>query len=218
MKSVFLIKKETNKIVLFFGGWATEPAYFRHLQSSDYSVCMFYDYSNDIDLKSVRDIASHYKEVNVVAWSFGVWVANRAMQNVVINKAIAINGTLQPVDNQYGIPDVIFNRTVENLSEISRRKFNLRMCGSKEAFQKYSRTKTQRTFDDIRAELVNLKKLFETHTDNDNIFNSSIISKNDNIFPLENQKAFWEKKIEIKIINSSHFPFFDFDNWNKLID
>ena len=82
---------------------------------------------------------SAYKEVTVVAWSLGVFVATLALAGLrlPIVRAVAINGTLFPMHDTLGIPPKIFLGTLENLSEEGRKRFNRRMCGSREVLRMY---------------------------------------------------------------------------------
>lgn len=57
----------------------------------------------------------------VFAWSFGVYAAAYWLrkENLSPTMAVAINGTLSPIDDELGIPVGVFNGTLENLSEKS---------------------------------------------------------------------------------------------------
>lgn len=129
-----------------------DAAPFAHLHRAGYDVVVLWDYrSFAIDWSFI----SPYKEVCVVAWSFGVYAA--AVTTVAlearITKRIAVNGTLYPVDRRRGIPEPVFNGTLEGLSQRGMEKFYRRMAGGNEAFKKFEAVMPQRHIDELREEL-----------------------------------------------------------------
>ena len=79
----------------------------------DYMIC--YDYRTlDFDYS----IFDRYRQVNVVAWSMGVWMGSLILSQVSRDKvfSLAFNGTTYPIDNLEGIPR-------EHLSGYSRRTY-----------------------------------------------------------------------------------------------
>ena len=113
MKQVYIIKKNNPKLLLFFAGWAADETPFKQYcpQGMDYMIC--YDYRTlDFD----TSILEQYRQVNVVAWSMGVWAAPIALASVPKEKLllIAFNGTITPIgdiDYDYafiGVNDRIF--------------------------------------------------------------------------------------------------------------
>ncbi|NJM14585.1 MAG: DUF452 family protein [Bacteroidales bacterium] len=82
-----------------------------HLKCNGLDVCMFHRYAS---VTSGGQKVEGYKNIYVVAWSLGVWMAARWMQRNPINVAgcVAINGTLNPVSDAQGIPRAIFLATL----------------------------------------------------------------------------------------------------------
>lgn len=67
------VNKGQGRLLLFFSGWSASPELFRPLKAepgTDVWVC--YDYR---DLRFGEDLSA-YKEIRLVAWSLGVWVAS----------------------------------------------------------------------------------------------------------------------------------------------
>lgn len=124
-------------------------------QHRDLIIC--YDYrSLDFD----KTLLSTYTQIQVVAWSMGVWAASQVLQgsNLPITQSIAINGTPFPIDDARGIPPIIFEGTLNNLSEATLQKFRRRMCGSGSDFKAFCEIAPQRTVEELKEELAAIRK------------------------------------------------------------
>ena len=162
---------------------------------------MFYDYNSlDIDLS----ILEKYTEKYLVAWSMGVMCAT--LFNIKYKTATAVNGTLKPIDNTYGIPVKIYNLTLQGLTPAGAQKFVMNMFKEKNI-----NFKINRDFENIKKELAVLKT-YVANTDFQ--YNRVIISSDDKIIPSKNQSNFWG--IEPNT-NSGHCPFFLFNSWSELL-
>jgi len=135
MKADWLIHKQRSKLILFFNGWGMDPRPFTHLSSKEYDLLCLYAYTPDAE-KSFEEILpslDHYQSVVVIAWSWGVYMASKLLNNtsLSIEFSLAINGTLYPVDRHYGIPPLAFQKTFSNFSEKTYHLFLRRMFASK---------------------------------------------------------------------------------------
>ncbi len=215
MKSKF-INKNNDKLILFFNGWGMDELVVSHLGSEDFDVCIFYHYDEDFGFD--KDILKNYKEIYLIAWSMGVWSAAKSLQeiNIHFNKSIAINGTLSPVNDSFGIPKDIFKGTIEHFSERNKQKFDRRMLGSKEDFQRFRDIPNSRTLVNQLSELELIYKLAKDKAINFSL-DKAIIGTRDLIFPTQNQINFWSKKTEVKEIDSAHFPFYNFNTWSEIV-
>lgn len=217
MKSSFLEKESNHKLILFFNGWGMDSSVVSHLKTEDYDVKAFCHYNHDFSI--AEDSFSKYDEIILIAWSMGVWAAARALEglNIQINRAIAINGTLEPVNDQLGIPEGIFKGTIDHFSERNKQKFDRRMLGSKDQFLKFNSKKMDRTLDN---QLEELKIIYDLalNTNASISFDKAIIGKEDLIFPVQNQQNAWEGKAEIEYLDSPHFPFYAFSSWSEILD
>lgn len=206
---------------LIFLGWGMDmnsiPPALR-LPNSTY----FYSYAENP--KFTPDSHTQY---TVYAWSFGVYIAP-----ILINKwgisshvvsATAINGTCIPVNDSFGIPVSIAQGTLDNLSEASRQKFNIRMFTSRTEYSENQQYFSKRNIEDLRKELtffINLamsenkknasdkdSSLYQ-HTPSKNTFyTKAIVGTQDRIFPPQNQLAFWESQnVQIEQIEMGHWP------------
>ena len=103
MKQVYIIHENHPKLLLLFAGWAADETPFKQYlpKGMDYMIC--YDYRTlDFD-KSIFD---RYRQINVVAWSMGVWAGSIILSQVRQDNilSIAFNGSTYPIDNLEGIP------------------------------------------------------------------------------------------------------------------
>ena len=116
---------DASGIIVIFGGWAIGSGVLSHLEG-DQDLLFVDDYRTlDSDLPDL----SAYSQRTAVAWSFGVaafahWLAGRPD---IFNRKVAITGSLSPVDRRLGIPPVVFERTVQGLTEESYQGF-LALC------------------------------------------------------------------------------------------
>ena len=210
------IKSDGNsKLLLFFAGWAATPEQFAHLQipeDYDYTIC--YDYRSlefDYDMTGYEDIV-------LVAWSLGVWVAEKIIFEYPANyvKKIAINGTLSPISDTEGIPVGIFEATLRNVTPDGLLRFNRRMYGGKELFEKY-KDSPSRTTDELYDELSVLhENISRLQTDMHSVWNKTILSENDRIFPLGNTINAWEGLSRVETIDAPHYPFYIWKHWNEI--
>jgi Uncharacterized protein conserved in bacteria len=197
---------------------------FIGIKSKEYDVFIIYDYSVFEDFTNIKQEILKYSQICLIAWSMGVWAAERCLENesICFTKAIAINGTLKPINDVEGIPESIYNGTIKNLPEVLP-KFNLRMCGGKNGLEYYLERCSKRNALEIKEELIKIKELFlqENSTNHNSVkWDYSIISLKDNIFPTNNQLTFWERYKRAKIIkiDSYHYPFKLLNNWEKIIE
>lgn len=65
-------------------------------------MLVLYDYRT-LEPLAAADTAS-YGQITLLAWSFGVWVAEQVCRDIPFRRAVALNGTPLPVDARYGIP------------------------------------------------------------------------------------------------------------------
>ena len=127
MIQTFITHKGTNDLILFFAGWGMDTQPFAELKHIGCDCCICYDYTHlDFDTTPLLD----YKNIEVYAWSFGVWAASFVLQNsnLPIRRAVAINGTTYGIDREKGISPEIFQATLNNLDEANLNKFYRRMC------------------------------------------------------------------------------------------
>lgn len=202
MKYKWLQNIKSNKLIIFFNGWGMDDFIVSHLDCEDYDVIVFYDYNSldgDIDL-------NNYQETHVIAWSMGVMIATLFEFNN-LKSSTAICGTPKPIDNEYGIPERIYNLTIKGFNEASAKKFMERMFISNPDIDKFS----NRTLESQKSELI---KLLEYKSNFDYKYSRVIVADDDKIIPTTNQLNYWKNP---EIIHSGHCPFVLYKKWAELL-
>ncbi len=206
MKYKWINKTNSNKLIIFFNGWGMDDFIISNLQPENFDVIIFYDY-NDLNI----DInLSEYKEKHIVAWSMGVMIATLFDFNNIVS-ATALCGTPFPINNTYGIPEKIYNLTINGFNEKSLSKFMHRMFIEKPDTDKYS----NRTLENQKKELI---KMLEYKPNNNFHYTKAIIADSDIIIPTKNQQNYWETtNTRTEIIHSGHCPFDLYSRWSEII-
>ncbi len=216
MQYHWLNQKDGNKkLLLFFCGWSFDYKPFERLECNDYDVLMLYDYN---DLSIPIEILG-YEEYFLITWSMGVFVAYLLKEKLPeFKEKIAINGTPFPVDNEKGIPIKTFDLTLKYVDTGLQGKFQRNLFKTEEEFQKYLQNPVAREIPNQASELVSLKKLIDkTDVDYKKYYNRAIISNTDKIIPTRNQHNCWDNVCPVVVLNSGHFPFYDFESWNDIL-
>ena len=219
--SYYLQKNKSKKLILFITGWGMDEKPTLYLDDGKFDIITLYDYPS-LNHKIEDFNFEQYDEITLVAWSLGVLAANIYFGELPLNfeRCIAINGTGLPVDDKFGIPRKVFDLTLNTWSEKAREKFNLRMCGGRSEFERFTENSSQRSIQDQRLELEwCYQKAITGNKYNSVKWNLSIIGMQDKIFPAENMITYWTNKgTEIKKINSAHYPFFQWNSWTEFIN
>jgi biotin synthesis protein BioG len=206
MKYKWLNKNNNNKIIIFFNGWGMDEVVVNHLQTEDFDVVMFYDYTNlgtDFDFDNLNSYQNSY----LVSWSMGVMIGTKFNHNIHnLISSTAINGTLKPIDALYGIHPKIYNLTIKGFNEFGRDKF---ISNMQTPIPNYKGRNS--SIEELQAELISIKE----YSAEDNFKYSKVfISNNDKIIPTKNQISYWG--IEPNL-NSGHSPFHLFQKWSELL-
>lgn len=220
MKTKWLHKTSKKKCILFFNGWSCDEKPLQHLTTKEYDVLSCYDYRDILLPKEANRLFENYDKVYLIAWSLGVYVSNLLLRTrkSLFADAIAINGTINPIDNLKGIPPAIFQATIDGLNLKSLEKFWMRMCGGKSAFTHFKSNVPTREFDDQLLELKELQKLIQNHFVDWNIYNKALIGKQDLIFSADNQKLSWKESIDIVEREYPHYCFDKWNSWDEIIE
>lgn len=206
MKTYFLHENADSKeLVLFFGGFASHPSHFAHLDSNK-NVLMSYDYEDfDLDLN-----LDSFEKIILVAFSMGVCVANRILIHTdfypKIARKIAINGTNFGIDKELGIHPSLFLRTMKNFSlEVFKKALFAQHLSLAKDFIFEQETK-------LRKELENLWDFANKERKNFLFWDRAFASKNDEIFPPQALENSFSK---LDLIEEPHFAFFYFKTWDE---
>ena len=209
MKYKWLNKEDSNKkLILFFNGWGMDDNVVKHLNCDTYDVLMFYDY-NFLDTDFDWNTLKTYAERNLIAWSMGVMIGSKYINSDELSNSVAINGTLKPINERFGIHPKIYDLTIKGFNEKSCKKFINSMFDNNtftlDVFP------TSRNLEEQVSELIAIKN----YTSNEDFkYNKIIISDSDKIIPTKSQTQYWG--IEPNL-NSGHCPFLQFNKWSELL-
>lgn len=224
MQYHWLNKQNNNKLIIFFAGWSFDEKPFEFLECEDFDVLMLYDYNsvieNEYEAIQILNNSNNYKQKYLIAWSMGVYTAYILKDKLSgFTKKIAINGTPYPVHNEFGIPEKPFLLTLRHARTGLEGKFYQNIFDKTEEFERYMLNPVQRTIENRESELKSLYKLIkETDVSYEKFYDKALISSNDKIVPTKNQINFYnDNNTDIKLIESGHFPYYNFKNWNEIL-
>ncbi|MDE7024717.1 MAG: DUF452 family protein [Paramuribaculum sp.] len=193
------------RLALIFAGWGMDERMFMSLRRGGYDIAVAFNYHTNEDMPQW---INGYKEVCIVAWSYGVCMAERVLQQNLLKGVtlkVAVNGTPTPVNDTTGIPSTIYQGTLKGLNERNVYKFYRRMCANAEEFAKWKEHMPQRSLESLTEELSIFNKLECAKTmDWDIVY----IAAHDAIIPPENQRRAWQDTRDIRETDSGHLPDF----------
>lgn len=221
MKSCWLNNQNNENLIVFFAGWSFDEKPFKFLQCNDFDVLFVYDY-NDFKLPEELKNIKNYKHKYLITWSMGVFVAN-LFKNLFsdFEYKMAINGTISPVDNEFGIPIKMFELTLKHAKIGLEGKFYKNVFQTEEEFQEYSKTPVGRTIENRVSELENLYTEIKNHKELEiqKFYDFAIVSDFDKIIPPKNQiVSHNQNKVRVLSLPYGHFPFYHYSKWNEILE
>lgn len=214
----YLHRNNHPKCILFFNGWGMDENIIKHLVVSDnYDVIEIHDY-HQFEMPEIK--LKQYNEIYVIAWSMGIWAAEHLLPlwNIQATKSIAINGTGLPCDDQFGIPVKVFVHTLNTWNEANRKKFMLRTMGGKTNYEDWISACPERESKNQQDELASIYHQLDEKKQASFHWDLALIGENDLIFNPLNQYAYWKDKCSVKRINTTHFAFDIFKNFEEIIN
>lgn len=217
------IHNDKTALLIFFCGFYTDANCFLPFDNGAFDVLYVSDYS-EIDFGIFDDFDfSPYCEINLIAYSYGVWAAGvlaAAKCLPPVDKSLAVCGTFKPIDDNYGVPVIIYDLMLKSLLSSSAGVVI-------ETFKKRTYTgvdihikDADRQIDSLKEELENIKELagkIESRFD----FDCVIIGKNDKIIPPRAQRNFWQGHLShrrVRELDTGHFPFAEFANFEEMLN
>lgn len=194
------------KLILFFNGWGVPKEIFKFLARDDFEVKII-DLEEEVDFQTLEK----YEEIDVIAWSFGVYNASKQLgnlKNISLNKVVAINGSTKAIHRRYGISPIIFDRTLKSLDIDTYLEFmkntglDILEVKDEEIIKKYRKI---------------LAKFGENYREIPSIFKYSLISTKDRIFSSRSLMNYY-KEMEYKFIEEEHYPFDRWNSWGEILD
>lgn len=206
MKLEYISRKESRRLILIYAGWSTLPHLYRDIEMPGWDVAVAYDYGC---LGSIDDRIAGYDTTYLFAWSLGVCAADHTLSPARISKAFAINGTVAPVSDLYGIPAHIFAGTRESLTPDSLRKFRRRMMSDSDTFRSIfsDAEECDERIRELAEELRTFEELPASPMPNLN-WTRAYVAADDRIFPCANMRRAWLQSPATRIVEipGSHYP------------
>lgn len=204
---------QSEELILLFSGWGMDEKPYGPIKSSR-DILFVYDYTV-LDSSLGFDF-SKYKKIILMSFSAGVFMASY-LQDILpdLDLKIAVNGTLKMLDDKLGIPEVNFlemgSITLQNALE-----FRKKLVDKKKHYDLFNKYQPSRDLKSSLDERSALKKYYEKSINFD--YDKIIISDNDQIIPADNQLRAWGNHTNIKTINSGHFIFYEFADFDEIIN
>lgn len=194
MKTRIIFSQPGNRrLILIFAGWSTTPAFYRDLHAEGWDIAVVWDYRDlDFDPAVIND----YSSIFIIAWSMGVAAAAHAADTTLdarrISAAFAVNGTLYPSSDSYGIPEAIYESTRATLNARNLLKFTKRMGYVSPTPETLPPVPPEDfyipDFDSLAFELENMRsKALRGQLPWKRVY----VSENDRIFPAASMRAYW---------------------------
>jgi len=231
MKGEWLHRQQREHLILFCNGWGMDTNPFFPLTATDLDVLMFSDYQDlgcehpgssepagSFPAAGLADLFNHYPKISLIAWSMGVWAGQQLFGPWAhrLHRAIAINGTLCPIDDRFGIPTQVYAATLAQFHEAGRLKFYRRMCHDRKILETFLLHQPKRTLASQRLELAALQNQVSCQLAESSNYTRVIITSQDLVMPTANQLAFWQGQ-NILSLEGSHFPFYRWNSWETLL-
>lgn len=219
MNRRWLQRDGNSHLLIFLNGWGMDEAIASQAPPpDDWDILMIGDYTRLDPIDDVTAAASEYARAVLVAWSMGVWAAGAACLSLasVCGRAVAVNGTARPIDDQFGIPRSVYRTTLDRFSPQTRNTFYRRMCRTEAARQRFQAALPRRTLASQKAELQAIENHAQTVPADVYPFDQVFIGQQDRIIPPRNQKRFWETRKTCTYRDMPHYPFADLA-WEELL-
>jgi biotin synthesis protein BioG len=216
MKTSWLNKNNNKNLIVFFAGWSFDENPFKFLDCGTFDVLFVYDY-NDF---SSLEISQNYEKKILITWSMGVFVAYQFKDMFKdFSYKIAVNGTVSPVDNEFGIPVRMFELTLKHAVSGLQGKFYQNVFATEKEYQMYTKTPVLRSIENRVSELENLyDKIKLANLKSEVFYDCAIVSDFDKIIPPKNQlNSHSQCNTKIITLPCGHFPFYGFNSWDEII-
>lgn len=199
MKTRFYPGENHEEPIVLCTGWGMDPAPFVPLLGARDTLVVW-------DYTTLEPLPAFDRPTTLIAWSMGVWAAERVVPREHLKAAIAVNGTPWPIDETKGIAPAIFDGTLATLSEAGLLRFRRRMCGGSEGLKAFLEVAPHRTVDDLYDELEALGTAIRAQAPTDFPWTQAIICSGDKIFPKMSQQNAWQTRgIPVRECEGSHW-------------
>ena len=205
MQQIFLQQQHSKNLVLIFLGYGQDKNPFNSLNTvTRDDIAIVYDYQ---DLSFDESLYQEYEKITLIAWSMGVMIAPIVLSNTAkLVKKIAVNGTVQGIDDTLGIPPSLWQATIDSLTEQTYLKFVRRMCSDTSLYEEYLQNKPQRALESFKSELISLQAIAKQRKQNNFEYDLAIVGNKDKIIAPKRQLLSWSNSlVYIKQTEIAHY-------------
>ena len=216
----WLNKQNNSRLIVFLTGWSFDFYPFEFLDCGKSDVLFVYDYNAISGNAPEIPNSGEYSEKFLITWSMGVF-AGYILKDLFkdFDRKIAVNGTPFPVHDTLGIPQKPFLLTLRHAKTGLEGKFYRNVFNTDEEFEKYSINPVRRSIENREDELKSLYDRIKTENfEYKKFYDFAFISCSDKIIPTQNQINFWQDNAPYKLVESGHFPFYNFKGWNEIVE
>lgn len=180
-----------TRLILISAGWGSDGRLYRRVAERapagwDVACLSAFDATEE-----PKELTEGYRTIYLYAWSLGVAAAERILRGIQITRAFAINGTPYPCNDEFGIPESIYDGTAQALTEANLTKFRRRMCGSASLFKQIlPHLPSTPNIEALRSELHFIKEI-SGKSGKSIRWDRAYVSLNDSIIPASNQLNYW---------------------------
>ena len=205
MQQIFLQQQHSKNLVLIFLGYGQDQNPFKSLNTvTKDDIAIVFDYQ---DLSFDESLYQEYESITLIAWSMGVMIAPIVLSNTAkLFKKIALNGTVQGIDDTLGIPASLWQATIDSLTEQTYLKFVRRMCSDTSLYEEYLQNKPQRALESFKSELISLQAIAKQRKQNNFEYDLAIVGNKDKIIAPKNQLLSWSNAhVLVKQTEIAHY-------------
>lgn len=210
MTQHWLVQQHNDRLIIFVLGWACDSGCVAHLATSfeGCDVLCVYGYGGlepEADYGTLAAAIVPYTHRTLVAWSFGVWVAEQVFAGVKFDWAVAYCGSPFPVSAEFGIDPKRLAITVRGVTAHGSDGFNRRAYGN--SYERLKSVLSPRGLDSDVAELKTLARLASVAYTPAIEWDMAVVGSEDTIFPQENLVRYWGSRSQV--LPLPHYPFED---------
>ena len=191
-----------SSLIVIFLGWGMDEKPFADLHKDGYDIALLWGQADANTPEMYSNLISGYKQVVVIAWSYGVATANSLISDRE-SLRIAVNGTYTPANNTTGIPKHVFAATLRSVSEQNMRKFFSAVAGISPLRKHFMSNLPNRDIEELKSDLQQFGEMENTVPNA--MWDKVYIADNDAIIPPANQENAWQGFYAVHT-QSSHLP------------
>ena len=197
MKIEFIKRGAATRLILIFAGWSTDARYYSDCVFDGWDTAVVSDYRD----MSLPVVPPQYRTVYVFAYSLGVAAAS--LCGIPAAASIAICGSPYPASDAYGIPEAVYQGTLDGLDERQLMKFHLRMSGDKATYEAIrEKLPLNPDIQRLKDELAEIRNATGHRNGEDfsAAFDRVYLAEADRIFPYSNLDSYWAENTEAEIV------------------